>query len=132
MKEYKGPRVRHDESQERVVVAAKQSPVRQEEFEFQMTSGFLDINVEDKRFLNGMSVDRGVRLFSVIWLCINSSFPQGRHVTIHLYNSTTLEVPTREKKSYRIYVSLSNHLYFANQSLPLWQVSLHAYDLYLK
>ena len=33
---------------------------------------------------NGRSVDRGVRLFPVIMLCINNSFPYGKWVANHL------------------------------------------------
>ena len=75
VKESKSLRVRRDVSYECKTVEVKQLPLRRGDIEFQReTDSSLEM-WETSGCLHGRSDDHGVRLFPVILLCINSSFP---------------------------------------------------------
>ena len=75
MKGFKNPRVRQDMSRECKTVQAKQLLLRREDFKFQREAVSSMETWETSGCPNGRNVDRGVRIFPVILLCINSSFP---------------------------------------------------------
>jgi hypothetical protein len=71
----KSLRVQQDVSQGCNTVEAKQFLLRRGDFEFQREAVSSMETWEISGCLHGISVDRGVRFFPFILLCINSSFP---------------------------------------------------------